>query len=109
MHITPRIHHFSPKLSVFFFVSQAFTIDYGTTHIITLSDIYELSAMFQDYPPQAILFTIANVTADDVYFDSDILQNVMVEADVKYGIIAFCKCSESNKTVFDFSRHSQVF
>lgn len=90
-------------------MSQVFTIDYGTTHIIPLNDIYELSAMFHDYPPQAILFTIANVTTDDADFDSDILQNVMVEADVKYGIVAYCKCSESNKTVLDFSRYSQVF
>lgn len=85
--VSPHNDHSIAQIAVYFV--QVITIDYGTTHIIPLSDIYELSAMFQDYPPQAILFTITNVTTDDPDVDIDILQNIMIEADIQYALQHF--------------------
>lgn len=75
-------------LCFFCFFSQIFLIDYGTTHIVQLANIFEWTSLCDKFPFQAAIFTIVNVNeANESHKNVQVattFQNNFVLAEVKY-------------------------
>lgn len=70
-------------------------MDFGTTHFVTLNQIYRIPSSFFDFPFQAILCTMVNIETNENYSAAAI--NYMNENVLNNYILVNIKCVQ-NKT-----------